>query len=184
MPLCRKDTEVIMCFRLNFLRRVFSLSPSLHIQHYIQHYPIGCWTSYGIVLVFSFVSTRAIIDTMMREEWEELLHREGDDFGDLRVVVSDNIVPCEHGAFAVEAALSIVDDDVDDEDDEGRLVFLGHMLIVFSYFREDVSWMGPLQSYDAIPNDCKVTLTRISNSPWPNDELPHHCWDTLEFMPL
>lgn len=79
------------------------------------------------------------------------------DLDDVQVVVSDTLVACGHGQFAIEAAIYISDPDLEDYDEAPRIM-LGRKLVIISSLRGTVAWMGSLP-WRTFPDNCNVFLT-------------------------
>ena len=98
--------------------------------------------------------------------WQEVHEFDSDDFYEIKVIVSDTLVACGYGLFAVEADLCIdrrvpiaeEDDDDDCDDVEISGVTLDRMIVVICATKECVAWMGALPLLHEISDYCEVSL--------------------------
>ena len=107
---------------------------------------------------------------VLTHRWAEVHDYDIDDFREMGVIVSNTLVACGYGLFAVEADLCIdrpepnrhieedEDDDYDDYDAEMSAVTLDRMIVVICASEECVAWMGALPLLSEISDYCKVTL--------------------------
>jgi hypothetical protein len=103
----------------------------------------------------------------LTDRWAEVHDYDIDDFHEMGVIVSNTLVACGYGLFALEADLCIdrrvpnrhaEEDDDDDYDAEMSAVTLDHMIVVICASEECVTWMGALPLPSEISDYCKVTL--------------------------